>query len=176
MNADDTAGPQLWTYWSVKHFFEPSAGIWKLTVLDQESKAVGSVTSASLILRGVPIVDADRDGLDDHWERSSFGSLAYGPQADPDGDGFNNAREQMLQTPPTVSNRPLAIDLSLWNPQTLRLSWPAQPGSHFQILKQSTVHNAPQTIANLPGQFPENEFLLPLNPSTNEFYTIQKQQ
>lgn len=98
---------------SVKHFFEPSAGVWKLTVLDQGPKEVGSITSASLILRGVPIIDADRDGLDDHWERSSFGSLAYEPQADPDGDGFNNAREQILQTPPTIPNRPFAIDLSL---------------------------------------------------------------
>ncbi len=176
MNADESAGPQLWTYWSVKHFFEPSAGTWKLTVLDQEPKEVGSITSASLILRGVPIVDADQDGLDDHWERSSFGSLVYGPQADPDGDGFNNAREQTLQTPPTIPNRPFTINLSLWNPQTLRLSWPSQPGNHFQILKQSTIHNAPQAIANLPGQFPENEFLLPLNPSSNEFYTIKKQQ
>ena len=176
INADESAGPRLWTYWSVKHFFEPSAGVWKLTVLDQEPKDIGSITSAALILRGVPIVDADRDGLDDHWERSSFGSLTSGPQADPDGDGFNNAREQILQTPPTIPNRPFSIDLSLWNPQTLRISWPAQPGNRFQVLKRSTIHNPPQTIANLPGQFPENEFLLPLNRSSNEFYTIKKQQ
>ena len=176
LNADESAGPQLWTYWSVKHFFEPSAGVWKLTVLDQEPEDFGSIASASLILRGVPIVDADRDGLDDHWERSSFGSLASGPQADPDGDGFNNAREQILQTPPTIPNRPFAIDHSHWNPQTLRLSWPAQPGNRFQVLKRSPITAAPQIVADLPGQFPENEFLLPLNRSSNEFYTIQKLQ
>ncbi len=174
LNIDESPGPRRWTYWSTKHFFEPSAGVWKLAIIDQTPEATGSIISASLILRGVPILDIDRDGLDDHWERLSFGSLHFNAQDDPDGDGFNNAREQTLQTPPNRPNQPLALDFSLWDSKTMRLSWPAQPGNRFDVLNRTAAGSPPQTIATLSGQFPEIEFLLPIDRSSNAFYTIQK--
>lgn len=37
--------------------------------------------------------DSDQDGLPDAWEWLHFGHLDYGPDDDPDGDGFTNAQE-----------------------------------------------------------------------------------
>ena len=71
INGDSSAGPSDWTYWTVQHFYESSAGNWRVEVSDEgntligSSPAVGSVTFVQLILRGVPILDTDHDGLDD---------------------------------------------------------------------------------------------------------------
>ncbi|MBN8249835.1 MAG: S8 family serine peptidase, partial [Verrucomicrobia bacterium] len=63
-NADIGPGPTDWTYWSTHHFFEPSAGTWELQVTDQApDEGRGSLLEATLIVRGVPVVDDDRDGL-----------------------------------------------------------------------------------------------------------------
>ena len=40
------------------------------------------------------------DGLWDHWEMHFFGTLAYGPGDDPDGDGWDNLLEQARGTNP----------------------------------------------------------------------------
>ncbi|MHC4550398.1 MAG: hypothetical protein ACYTEZ_16640 [Planctomycetota bacterium] len=40
-----------------------------------------------------PLVDSDGDGLPDWWEMQVFGTLDYGPDDDPDGDGLTNAQE-----------------------------------------------------------------------------------
>ena len=95
INADTSAGPTDWTYWSTQHFFESSAGEWRLEVSDERNTTVrrfptgttaatGSVTYAELIIRGVPITDTDQDGLDDEWETKWFGNLSSGPTDDPD--------------------------------------------------------------------------------------------
>lgn len=47
--------------------------------------------------------DDDKDGLSDLWEAQYFGSLAYGPNDDPDGDGLSNAQENLEGTNPTVA-------------------------------------------------------------------------
>ncbi|MBM3841305.1 MAG: hypothetical protein FJ398_25800, partial [Verrucomicrobia bacterium] len=73
INGDNSAGPRDWTYWSVQHFYESSAGEWRLDVSDERNTtirvsssttapAVGAVTFAQLIVRGVPITDRDGDG------------------------------------------------------------------------------------------------------------------
>ncbi|MCS1408519.1 MAG: Calcium-dependent protease [Verrucomicrobia subdivision 3 bacterium] len=176
INKDSSPGPRGWTYWSTKHFYESSAGMWKVFVTDQEENDIGFITAASLIIKGVPILDIDHDGLDDQWERRAFGSLNFGIKADPDNDGFNNAREQILQTPPTTPNRPFLIDFSLWDPQTIRLSWPSLPESHYEVLKRSLIDGSSQVVATLPGQFPGNELILPLNRSGNAFYSVRTRQ
>src|SRR5947208_14831178 len=90
VNFDNLAGPADWTYYSTLHFGESSAGTWTVSIGDEEPLNSGSVQFVALSIDGVPITDADRDGLDDNWEMAHFGSLqTYGPQDDPDGDGYN---------------------------------------------------------------------------------------
>ena len=175
-NLDSTPGPRAWTYWSVKHFFEPSAGTWKLEILDQAADDIGSITSASLILQGVPILDIDRDGLDDQWERRSFGSLNFGAKADPDNDGLNNAREQVLQTDPSRSDRPLETAISLWSPTQGRLTWPARDGFSYQILKRTDLTGGPEPMVTLLGTFPEGELIFPLEPEGNASFIVQERR
>src|SRR6185369_16079563 len=116
-----------WTYYSTHHFFEASAGDWTLSVLDRFPGNDGTVLQASLIIDGVPIVDSDADGLDDNWELAHFGTLAYGPKDDPDDDGYNNAREQVMGTDPLVPVLRQA-HLSPANQVLTRLSWPSVGG------------------------------------------------
>lgn len=47
--------------------------------------------------------DDDNDGLSDPWEMQYFGTLAYGPNDDPDGDGISNLQENIEGTNPTVA-------------------------------------------------------------------------
>jgi hypothetical protein len=44
--------------------------------------------------------DADQDGYEDAWEIATFGTIAYGPGDDPDGDGFTTADELAAGTDP----------------------------------------------------------------------------
>lgn len=44
--------------------------------------------------------DNDGDGLDDAWEMTQLGTLAYGAYDDPDGDGYNNLAELFAGTLP----------------------------------------------------------------------------
>lgn len=63
-------------------------------------------------------LDADADQLPDWWEMFYFGTLAYGPTDDPDGDGWGNRDEYLGQTapddpashpaPPVIAVTPLA--------------------------------------------------------------------
>ncbi len=170
---DSESGPVNWTYWSVQHFFEPSAGRWRLTVLDQARHLTGQVRSASLIVRGTRISDADRDGLDDRWERNTFGTLRYGPRDDPDRDGFSNAREQALQTPANRASPPLRLQVDFWNARTLRLSWPAQSGATYEIRRHSPLTGAHEVLETLPGLFPRNEYLRPMI-ADGEIFTVRE--
>jgi hypothetical protein len=45
-------------------------------------------------------LDTDADGLPDVWELNGFGSLNYGPNDDPDGDGYTNLQEYQAGTNP----------------------------------------------------------------------------
>jgi len=159
-----------WTYWSTHHFFERSAGAWTVQVSDEEAGGTGSVTSVSLILTGVPMLDTDSDGLDDNWETARLGSLAFGPLDDPDRDGLNNAREQAIGSHPNDLNSPfpLVLDASVWSPSLglLRLSWPAAVGRTYELLQGTNAAATFTTLTNVAGRSPEAEVFLPFgNPS-----------
>jgi hypothetical protein len=80
LNADTSSGPVDWTYWTVQHFCESSAGQWRLEVSDEQNADVGYVTYAQLIVQGVEITDVDRDGMSDPWEQLRFGNLNHLPE------------------------------------------------------------------------------------------------
>ncbi len=174
-NQDESPGPRDWLYWSVRHFGEPSAGTWTLSVLDQKEGDEGRILSAVLRIRGRPILDEDGDGLDDGWERTHLGSLGSGPLSDPDGDGYANAREQAMGTSPILSDRPLRLSLSLWSERLLRLSWPGNPEQSYQILRRDSLEAPWEAIALVEGRFPQCERLIPISlHHPGAFYSVRQ--
>jgi subtilisin family serine protease len=173
INTDDSPGPTDWTYYSTQHFFETSAGAWTVEIGDEDDGGSGHVKSVSLIIRGVPITDRDRDGLHDDWEMRSFQSLDRTPRDDPDRDGFNNAREQVMLTDPANANTPFRIDLSVWDNRLVRLSWPANAGSSYQVRLGMDSTTPLTTVTNIPGRFPETEWFVPYTDVLNQFFRVQ---
>ena len=161
-NNDLNAGPVDWTYYSTHHFFESSAGQWGAEISNEGVDGyTGTVQNVSLTIDGVPIVDADKDGLDDRWEMQHFGSLSQGPKDDPDLDGYSNMREQIMGTDPMVNNNvPFLLDLSRWSPTLARLSWAGSPKFSYQVWGGTDLR-ALSLLTNLLGQFPETEWFAP---------------
>lgn len=172
-NADTNAGPLDWTYFSTHHFYEPSAGNWRVEVTDEGAGNVGSVLEASLVLQGVPITDTDADGLDDDWENSHFQSLAQGPADDPDHDGYSNAREQVMHTDPNVAEIPFRVDPATWNARLVRLSWPGVDGMNYEVRSGTDVTSL-QTVTNIAGQFPETVWFTTYTNLQSEFFQVRR--
>ena len=174
LNADASPGPLDWTYWSVLHFYEPSAGVWRLEASNEQGSDPSSITAAQLRVQGVPITDTDQDGLDDAWERRWFGSLAYGPRDNPSGDGCNNARKQCLSGNPAEFTALLPPDASLWNDHLARISFPTANGGLYQILSSPSLSQPFAVLTNLIGRFPEIEFMVPVAGSPKRFFRAQR--
>jgi subtilisin-like proprotein convertase family protein len=174
-NADTNAGPSDWTYYSTHHFFESSVGEWALFVSDEGLDATGSVHLASLMVTGVPITDTDTDGLDDAWEMAHFGSLGPGPRDDPDGDGYSNAREQVMGTDPLKPDREFALDLSRWNAALNRLSWPGVANRSYEVWGTSNLNQPMSLLTNVPGQCPDTEWFSPFTNATPAFFRVRSE-
>lgn len=170
---DNAAGPRDWTYYSVHHFYESSAGPWTVAISDLDGKGTGSVKSVSLIILGVPISDSDGDGLDDAWELRYLNTLAFGPQDDPDGDGYSNAREQIMGTNPAVSETKLQLDLSLWDNRLARLSWPSSTNASYEIKIGGDAARPLTVFTTVSGRFPETEWFTPYTNLLHQFFRIE---
>ncbi|MEK7676137.1 MAG: S8 family serine peptidase [Verrucomicrobiota bacterium] len=171
-NSDTNAGPSDWTYYSTHHFYESSAGTWTFDISDEYAGATGSVLEASLILRGVDIMDADQDGLDDAWEMQHFNSLSYGPLDDPDADGYQNAREQIMGADPLAADVPFQLDLSRWDERLARLSWPSTTNRVYEVWTGTNAAVPLALVTNLPGQFPETEWFTPYANPARQFFRV----
>jgi subtilisin-like proprotein convertase family protein len=154
LGPDTTAFDGRWTFMSTHHFYESSAGTWRLEVSDQANNAVGFVRGATLEIRGMEIVDIDRDGLDDGWEQQAFSNLESGPVDDSDADGYTNVREQMLGLNPAANDSVLQVDASRWGDSYLRLNWPARNGVLYEVLGATELGGSLQSIAFVTGGFP----------------------
>jgi subtilisin-like proprotein convertase family protein len=170
---DDTAGPTDWTYYSTLHFGESSAGAWTVSISDEQPSNTGSVQSVALSIEGVPIIDSDQDGLDDGWELAHFGSLASGPLDDPDGDGYCNAREQLMGTDPAAADAPFTLDLSPWDARLARLSWPAMTNRTYDVLAGADPGAPMKVLTNLTGRFPELEWFQPYTNLVDQFFRVR---
>ena len=173
LNFDNAPGPFDWTYYSTAHFYEGSAGVWTLEVSDAQEDETGSVTLVELIMRGVPILDTDNDGLDDDWERTFFADLARGPKDDDDGDGYNNAREQIMGANPTVVNDELRVDASPLRAGIHRLSWPGRTNRSYEVLSTLNL-GATWTTNTVAGEFPETERILNSSLLERQFFRIRE--
>jgi subtilisin-like proprotein convertase family protein len=172
VNGDVNAAPTDWTFWSTHHFYESSAGTWTVSVSDEFPGGTGSVESVGLIINGVAITDTDHDGLDDNWETTHFGSLASGPKDDPEKDGYNNAREQIMQTNPNAANYPLLIDFSRWNQSLARLSWPGSANFDYEVQMGTNVASL-NVLTNVVGKFPETELFLSYTNPAQQFFRVR---
>jgi len=177
-NDDTNAAPSEWTYWSTHHFCESSSGRWTLCVSDEFQGVTGVVRSASLILRGVQIIDDDRDGLDDVWEQTRLGYRGLGPKDDPDGDGFSNAREQVMGTNPLQPDRPFALDFCFWQLWQLggaklaRLSWPSVTCATYEVLSTTNLAEPMTPVTNVPGRIWETEYYGPAADSPQRYFQV----
>jgi subtilisin-like proprotein convertase family protein/subtilisin family serine protease len=172
-NDDTTAGPVDWTYYSVHHFYESSAGTWRVEISDESAEAAGNVALVQLTISGVPILDTDADGLDDNWEVMHFGSLASGPKDDPDNDNYSNAREQILKSDPKAAP-PIVADLSPWNAALARVSWPSSRSWNYEVLATTNLNNTFTVVTNVAGRFPETEWFPSLTNAQQRFYFIRQ--
>ncbi|MCX8156016.1 MAG: S8 family serine peptidase [Verrucomicrobiae bacterium] len=168
-NTDTSAGPSDWTYYTCHHFYEAGRGVWRAQISDEVSGATGVWTYAELVLQGVSITDTNANGLDDAWELAWLQTTQGQPQGDPDGDGYNNAVEQVLGTDPRAPNQPLVLDLSPFNAHYLRLSWPAGGGELFELWTAGTLGGGFSPAAAIPGRFPETEAFVPRTESSRYF-------
>jgi subtilisin-like proprotein convertase family protein len=168
-NTDTTAGPSDWTYYSCHHFFEAAGGVWRAQISDEVSGATGQWTYAELVLQGVSITDTNANGLDDAWEQTRLHVASANPLADPDGDGYNHAVEQVLGTDPLAPNQPLVMDASPFNAHYLRLSWPAGGSEVFELWTAETLNGSFSPAASIPGRFPETEAFVPRTESSRFF-------
>lgn len=171
LNADLKPGPVDWTYYSVHHYYESSAGVWTLRVTDEAKGEQGSVLFAELQITGVPITDTDHDGLDDDWEMRHFGTLARGQSEDTDGDGYSNAREQILGTDPNGSAPTLAMRVQEWFPGFARMNWASVAGRTYELQGSADLkHWAPLGV--IAGRFPVTEAFLPTGQPNSRFFQV----
>ncbi len=174
-NQDLEPGPDDWTYWSVQHFYEPSAGTWTASFSDESPDRASVIIESELLIRGVPILDTDGDGLKDVWETVAFGDLRWSAADDPDHDGMSNAREQALGTDPTKTEEDLRLEISGYDSHRLRVSWRTQPLAEYRVMSTDSAGGPPQPIAVIAGQPPEAEWLVPVEPVVGRFFSVEAQ-
>jgi hypothetical protein len=108
--APDSDGDGLADWWEILHFRESpeetEAGILAKYAGTDDPDGDGFDNEAEESAGTDPNdrdhtpLDADRDGYLDAWELATFGTIAYGPGDDPDGDGFTTAAELAAGTNP----------------------------------------------------------------------------
>jgi len=165
--------PESWTFSTVQHLGESSVGDWVLEVVDTAAGETGELREAELILDGRAIVDTDRDGLDDDWERTHFGTLNEGPAGDPDGDGWITASEQFSGRDPSRRDEMLEVTALREPDGRVRLLWPSGPKDTFELRASDQLGLPFQGGTSVPGRFPEVNWLLPTDATLRWFEVVR---
>lgn len=170
---EDLASPlDDWTYSSVHHFFEPTAGDWRVEISDERPGVVGEVLALDLTVTGVPIEDGDGDGLDDAWEKHYFTSLGYGPADDPDRDGVSNLVESLTGTDPRLAP-PVRLELTAWDTRFWRLAWTATPYARFFLEAAAAVPGPYVPVEEIVSDFGTAEWLVPADQAPRQFFRLR---
>jgi hypothetical protein len=93
-------------------------------------------------VNGIPlgaVADSDRDGLSDDWERQHFGDLGADASGDPDGDGQDNAAEELSRTDPLDFGDRLHFGVGVGGPGVLELSLATKAGVHYQLQRSTDL-------------------------------------
>ncbi len=101
-------------------------------------------------------IDQNNDGLSDIWVLK-FGAAGLLPNADTDGDGFNNLQEATAATDPRNPNS--KPDMAISSPAAgnlLNLTFATEAGKKYDILQQADLSGAwlPTDTWNGSGLYP----------------------
>lgn len=110
------------------------------------------------------------------WWRDFFFGGPMDPLADPDGDGYNTAREYLTGTNPTNALSQLKFSVNASNGNAQISFWPRHEDRSYQLLTRPELGLAPWTeIALSPEPTPEGFGLFPLAPTNGpqNFYRLQ---
>lgn len=174
IGGDDSAVVEPWTFYSTQHFFEPSAGTWRVRLMDQLPGNTGGCAGGKLLLRGRAIADGDGDGLPDDWELARMGSMAQGAADDFDGDGLSNVVEWVLKSDP--SSPPLpgpTLRLEPASPGTLALSWPSHPFQPRRVVRADDLRVAGGGEFLAPAMFPETRLPIRTSGASGGFFWLK---
>lgn len=172
INKDSQPGPTNWVYYSTHHFYEPSKGQWQVYLSDQWTANSGTAEEVELIVHGVPILDADADALDDNWEQQFFGGLTRGPREDPDQDGVQNAREQVLGTPPNQNTINFVLSVAAWRKGYIWLSWPSRAQAPYNLTARLSITTPGTPFALIPGGHQRTSVVLPSDEADAVFFRV----
>lgn len=161
--------------WNANGLFAPGSTntVW-LRARAKDSAFFGDWSPAVQYVVSIP-ADSDSDGLPDDWEMARLGTLAYGPNQDPDNDRFVNWQEYVADTDPLNGSSFLAITNMLVASDGLRIRW--QGGVHAtQFLQRSDnlSTNFWQTIfTSLPPTSVSGSYTDALSTNVFRFYRIK---
>ena len=97
------------------------------------------------------VPDFNFDGLDDRFQRQYFPLFTAqeaGPNADPDGDGFDNQAEYISGTVPTNSLSLLKIESVTLTSGGTTIAWQSAPQKRYQVWSRRDLAGDPwQTVA-----------------------------
>lgn len=170
-NEDLSSPLDDWTYSSVHHFYEPTAGDWRVELSDERAGVRGEVLALDLTVTGVPIEDTDGDGLDDAWEEQYFTGLEFGPADDPDRDGESNLVESLAGTDPRYAP-PLRLELTAWDARFWRLAWPTTPYARYRLEAAATAEGPYTVLGEVTSDFGLAEWLVPAERSPGRFFRV----
>ncbi len=125
-----------------------------------------------------PVRDDNFDGLEDLFQRRYFPLFTApqaGPNADPDGDGYNNLAEFIAGTNPTNSASLLKIQSVLQNGSGSTLSWHSVAGKKYQVFSRADLSGATWQTAGSPvtAAGVTASFLDTTATSGSKFYRVQ---
>jgi len=124
------------------------------------------------------VPDFNFDGLDDRFQRQYFPlftALEAGPNADPDGDGFNNQAEYISGTVPTNSFSFLQIESVTLAGGGSILTWKSAPQKRYQVWSRRDVAGDPWQAVGLPVVATDSltQFIDDSATNSFQFYRIQ---
>lgn len=123
--------------------------------------------------------DTDHDGLPDAWELQHFGTLATGPNDDPDGDGMSNLQEYLAGTDPKSAASSLQItDISAPAPGTaVKLTWTSVTNRFYNVYELLDITAGPGFDSGLGTITPDGPVttsrLVTNTNAPNRFYRVR---
>ncbi len=124
------------------------------------------------------VPDFNFDGLDDRFQRQYFPLFTApeaGPNADPDGDGYNNQAEYISGTVPTNSLSLLKIESVTLTGDGSTITWQSAPQKRYQVWSRLDVAGDPWQTVGTPVLATDSltQFIDVSATNSFRFYRIQ---